>query len=548
MATIITEECINCGACEPECPNTAIYQGGAEYEWQGKKYPALSGEFFYIVPEKCTECVGFFDHEACAAVCPVDCCIPDPNRPETEEVLLQRAREIHGDREFAADAPSRFRKKEDGATAAEPVPVSTPVTAAVEPESAPVKPEEAPQPAEPEKDAAEPASAPKTAAVAAAAGKPTGEPLTAAERVAPPHAAAKAAAKVVETAKPAPTVAVTAASPAARTDVTAGSTAASSAAPSVAPAVADGVEKPVEQPRKALSGGDPSHAFAGELGISFDEALRTIRRPQRRGGLRVAGFGLLASSPLLGALDDETKRRIEQACDDTRVFSARVATVLNVALDFLLYPAVFAFLGSVEGMRALTGLNKNWIVLGVLVATVETLLRLRDTIVRARPKDEIRYGASFYGIPLGLALRPLLSRFVRSRRSGWVPVEGFYSRAFESKREREKRYGEVYALDEFEAGYCVRMELPRWIPPSVAKAELGFGDEMPDYDLRVAVGDGTLTVRGAVVDPDLRAVCGVSPAFPADFRTEIALAAPLAGFRHRYTDKLLEIVVLKRGA
>jgi len=92
MATVITEECINCGACEPECPNTAIYQGGVEYEWQGKKHPALKTEFFYIVPEKCTECVGFFDQEACAAVCPVDCCVPDPERPESEELLLERAR------------------------------------------------------------------------------------------------------------------------------------------------------------------------------------------------------------------------------------------------------------------------------------------------------------------------------------------------------------------------------------------------------------------------------------------------------------------------
>ncbi|HZP41459.1 MAG TPA: 4Fe-4S dicluster domain-containing protein, partial [Candidatus Binatia bacterium] len=77
MATMITSECINCGACEPECPNTAIYQGGVE--WQapdGSMHAPLSNDIFYIVPEKCTECVGFHDHEACAAVCPVDCCVP----------------------------------------------------------------------------------------------------------------------------------------------------------------------------------------------------------------------------------------------------------------------------------------------------------------------------------------------------------------------------------------------------------------------------------------------------------------------------------------
>jgi len=113
MSTVITEECINCGACEPECPNTAIYQGGVEYEWQGAQNGALSDEIFFIVPEKCTECVGFFDYEACAAVCPVDCCVPDPDRPESEDALIQRAREIHPDTDFAEGFPSRFSKSEE---------------------------------------------------------------------------------------------------------------------------------------------------------------------------------------------------------------------------------------------------------------------------------------------------------------------------------------------------------------------------------------------------------------------------------------------------
>ena len=70
MSTMITEECINCGACEPECPNTAIYAGGVQWELNGATHEALSNDFFYIVPEKCTECVGHFDQEQCAAVCP----------------------------------------------------------------------------------------------------------------------------------------------------------------------------------------------------------------------------------------------------------------------------------------------------------------------------------------------------------------------------------------------------------------------------------------------------------------------------------------------
>ena len=128
MATVITEECINCAACEPECPNTAIYQGGIEYDWQDGKHEAISADLFYIVPEKCTECVGFFDQEACAAVCPVDCCIPDPERPEEEGALLERAKQLHPEEEFGEGFPSRF--KAGPAVPAEPelakAPVSSP--------------------------------------------------------------------------------------------------------------------------------------------------------------------------------------------------------------------------------------------------------------------------------------------------------------------------------------------------------------------------------------------------------------------------------------
>ena len=120
MATVITSECINCGACEPECPNTAIYQGGVEWEFNGAMSAAISNEIFYIVPEKCTECVGFYDQEACAAVCPVDCCVPDPARPETEDVLLVRAKELHPETTFNDDFPSRFKEQ----TAADPAPAA----------------------------------------------------------------------------------------------------------------------------------------------------------------------------------------------------------------------------------------------------------------------------------------------------------------------------------------------------------------------------------------------------------------------------------------
>jgi ferredoxin len=143
MATMITAECINCGACEPECPNTAIYQGAAG--WQapdGSMHAALSDEIFYIVPEKCTECVGFHDQEACAAVCPVDACVPNPDIPETHDVLLARARTLHPEQTIPDDAPSRFKKEGTEPTepaTAEPAPAAasaTPAAAAAAPAAA----------------------------------------------------------------------------------------------------------------------------------------------------------------------------------------------------------------------------------------------------------------------------------------------------------------------------------------------------------------------------------------------------------------------------
>jgi ferredoxin len=157
MATVITSECINCGACEPECPNTAIYAGGVPWELNGASSPAIAQDIYYIVPSKCTECVGFHDHEACAAVCPVDCCIPDPNIPETEAVLLARARELHPDDTFPDDAPSRFRKEGGGAAAAAAATAGTGTehaangapAAAAAPKPAPAAPKPAPAAAAP---------------------------------------------------------------------------------------------------------------------------------------------------------------------------------------------------------------------------------------------------------------------------------------------------------------------------------------------------------------------------------------------------------------
>jgi ferredoxin len=72
MAMIISDECINCDVCEPECPNGAIAQGD---------------EIYVIDPEKCTECVGHYDAQQCVEVCPVDCILKDPGHVESDDQL-----------------------------------------------------------------------------------------------------------------------------------------------------------------------------------------------------------------------------------------------------------------------------------------------------------------------------------------------------------------------------------------------------------------------------------------------------------------------------
>ncbi len=81
MALLITDECINCDVCEPECPNSAISQGE---------------EIYVIDPNLCTECVGHYDEPQCQQVCPVDCIPLDPEHNESKEELQAKYLIISG--------------------------------------------------------------------------------------------------------------------------------------------------------------------------------------------------------------------------------------------------------------------------------------------------------------------------------------------------------------------------------------------------------------------------------------------------------------------
>lgn len=79
MALKIVEACTSCGLCEPECPNKAI----------------LEAEGIYVIdPNLCTECVGWYDQPQCVMVCPVEACVPDPDRQESKEELLAKKEKL----------------------------------------------------------------------------------------------------------------------------------------------------------------------------------------------------------------------------------------------------------------------------------------------------------------------------------------------------------------------------------------------------------------------------------------------------------------------
>ena len=467
MATVITSECINCGACEPECPNTAIYQGGVE--WQapdGSMHPAISNDIFYIVPEKCTECVGFYDHEACAAVCPVDCCVPDPQRPETQDVLLARARTLHPDKTIPDDAPSRFLKEgpaANGHDAAAPAPAAT--TAA-------------------------PAAAPAPAAVA-------------------------------------------------------------KAAPAARPVV--GVRGRVERPLARPAAPRPMPTFAGELHIEFDQLLADLGTPRRRRASWPARVGLAAlavGQGILGALPARLKQRIEAAVADRRGFSAALATAANVFLNFVLYPLILlaAVIGGGRVDLFSSGVH-GWIFLGLSLAAAEAAFRLRESFFRGAPFGEAPLRAAVYWPllwPLGRVVLAIAG--ARGSESG-VGFDGFYPGRdhFDEKLERERRYGSVYRLEDRDDAYILRLEFPRRLPPSSLADELGLPPEMPDYEYELGLQDSTFVVHGRVTDPQVRKLTAVAPAFPPNFTTRVPLRDRVAGFRHRYRDKVLEVILPKAG-
>ncbi len=475
MATTITSDCINCGACEPECPNNAIRQGDPIY---------------VIDPLLCTECVGFHDYEACAAVCPVDCCVPDPNNLETEEVLIARARALHPETNIGENFQSRFRKGQ-----AAPAPAGA-------------APEQASAPASANPAAAEQKASPPPT--------PAGAPATPNVAAPPEPAAATDVAKVP--AQPAATPAPVKAAP-------------QPAPPKAAP-------KPKKEAR-------PKKTFEKELPASFQE----ISARFKSGGSLGQGLGraiVLLAQPVLGALPHNAKKKLEDAVQSA-LFTAAGSTGLNIVHNAVLYPLVcMAFAALLHGSAIIFSQEINFYVLiGILLAAAEGVFRLREGIFRVKPADEMRLPASLYGAALSLILQPLLERHAGVIRETPIPVDGFYSKGFVEKLERERRYGNVYTLEDRGGAFLLRLEFPRQSPDIGLAGSTKLPVEMPDYDYDLALVDGQFVVKGKCTDEQVRKISSSVGAFPPEFTTVIPLRERVVGFAHHFENKLLEVFLLK---
>lgn len=444
MATMITSDCINCGACEPECPNNAISQGDPVY---------------VIDPLLCTECVGFHDYEACAAVCPVDVCVTDQNNIESEEVLIARARALHPGTDFGENFQSRFRKgPADGAPSAQAAaPVEKPATAAPMP-------------------ATKPAAGPSS-----------------------------------QIAKPPPPPPL-------------------ATAPKPVPAK--------KEPR-------PKKTFPHELPISYEEAATEYGRA----GTTLKGIAwwmVILLQPVIGALPHSIKKRLEIAMQ-TPLFTAAGSTGLNIVHNVVLYPLVcMAIAAATNGVQVIFSQDINkYLVIGLLLATVEGVIRLKDGIFKAKPADEMTFLPSFYGVPLAIIANFLLAKYSGVVREIPVPVEGFYSKGFVDKLERERRYGNVYTVEDRGASYLVRMEFPRWIPDIGIVSRTQLPDEMPDYDYDLLLQDEQLVVKGKCSDEKVRKISSSVGAFPPEFTTVIPFRDRIIGLAHHFENKLLEVLLVK---
>jgi hypothetical protein len=294
--------------------------------------------------------------------------------------------------------------------------------------------------------------------------------------------------------------------------------------------------------------------YAGELPDEFEAITAALGAPRRRPTAvlqRIVLIGVALLQGLLGAASGATLRRFEETVSDHRCFRAEFAVANNVLLNLLLYPVACGAFAVAFGRAGLFTVDMRWwVVLGVLLASGEAAWRMHESFFRGVPLAEARLRGACYG-PLVLPLVAVATAVLGRRGAvSAIGFDGFSAgeERYDEKMERARRYGDVYKLEERDDAYVLRVEFPRRLPPTSLGVQLGLPDEMPDYDFELSLQDGVFVVQARVTDPDVRKVTGVAPAFPGEFTTRVALRDHVTGFRHRYHDKTLEVILPKAGS
>jgi hypothetical protein len=228
-------------------------------------------------------------------------------------------------------------------------------------------------------------------------------------------------------------------------------------------------------------------------------------------------------------------------------FTAAGSTGLNILHNIVLYPLIaMAVAVAFQGVEILGSQAINpYILVGIVIAIAEAVYRLRHGIFRVKPAEEMEFPAAFYGIPLAVLVAPLLEKHAGVIREVPIPVEGFYSRGFDDKLERERRYGNVYTVEDRGGALLLRLEFPRQMPDVGIASRVELPDEMPDYDYDLALQDGQFIIKARCTDENVRKISSSFGAFPPEFTTVITLKEKVVGFAHRFQDKLLEVFLLK---
>lgn len=195
------------------------------------------------------------------------------------------------------------------------------------------------------------------------------------------------------------------------------------------------------------------------------------------------------------------------------------------------------------GQSALPGTLDEKHFAGEMDCDFETALQMVEL---GGPAGERRSHRSLWGALLRM-LRLDRLRGPATRQDRHVAFDGFRNPLHDEKVERDRRYGTVYTVVEHANAYLVSIEMPRRIPASSLKELWKLPDEMPDYDYTITLHERVLAVRAGVRGDAMRRLPYISASFPSDFLTRIEFDNPVASFKHRLRDKVLEVVVFKAG-